>query len=111
MKIRDTFCGNDISDVINAKSEVIKQGRIYEISATNGKHLARFIFLVSFSSLVIITSSIATCLRGESLLYSHLGNTTTLQLWTSWVVLAIVYGHSAFYFPLYVDSDSVTTSD
>ena len=52
MDIINMFYGNDINSVISGKSEFIKEGRIYEISPTNGKRLACFMFLVSFFHLL-----------------------------------------------------------
>ena len=48
LEIKEMFRGNDINDVITQESEFIKDGQVVEISAKNGSHQNRRLFLVCF---------------------------------------------------------------
>ena len=47
MKIKSSFSGNEIDAVMTLESEVIKDGRVKQISERNGRHLPRYLILVS----------------------------------------------------------------
>ncbi|KAI0240308.1 FYVE, RhoGEF and PH domain-containing protein 3, partial [Lamellibrachia satsuma] len=55
LKIRESFCGNDILNVISTDSKVIKEGEIIEISAVDGHHQIRYLFL--FNDVLLVGAS------------------------------------------------------